>query len=259
MKSTYFLSDVHLGIDGAESSKVREKTLVRFLNEHQDQMEALYFMGDLFDFWFEYKKVIPKGGVRILSKLAELNENGIQVHFFTGNHDQWMSGYFEDELGIRVYHDPITVSLYGKKVMMGHGDGLGPGDHGYKFIKKLFRSQLSRSLFSLIPPGIGIPIARFWSGESRQKGAKENVFLGADREWLIQYCESMVRAKADLDYYLFAHRHVPIHWTLSNKSTYINLGDWLVYRSFVLMNDSGVECRFYNNAGKQFIINNTPV
>lgn len=257
MKKVFFISDFHFGIPGVESSKEREMLFLKWLKEYKALMSELYVVGDLFDFWFEYKNVVPKGGVRILAALADLQDSGIPVTFFSGNHDQWMFDYFEKELGINVHHDPIERNILSKKFLIGHGDGMGPGDQGYKFIKKIFRNSVSRFLFSIIPPGLGIRIAHFWSGRSRIKGIKENVFLGADTEWLIQYCETEIkkRKESKIDYFVFGHRHIPIHWKLSNGSYYINLGDWLKYHSFTCFDGEKMECLFYGQSGYSFIEN----
>ncbi|MEP7322373.1 MAG: UDP-2,3-diacylglucosamine diphosphatase [Saprospiraceae bacterium] len=249
MKKTFFCSDFHFGIPGKETSSARERLFLEWIKMNRDDMESLYIIGDLFDFWFEYNRVVPKGGIRVLACLAELNETGIPVHLFSGNHDQWMFGYFQDELGLKVYHDPIEVTIGQKKLFIGHGDGLGPGDHGYKFIKKVFRHPASRKLFSWIPPGIGIPMARYWSGESRSKGVKENKFLGPEHEWLILFCEEYVIHHQDIDYFIFGHRHLPMDWRLSNGSRYINLGDWLSFHSYAVLDEGILEYKFFKSDG----------
>lgn len=248
MKKAYFISDFHFGINGMHTSVEREKNFLRWIREYQNDMLELYLVGDLFDFWYEYKYVVPKGGVRVLAALAKLKESGIPVFFFTGNHDQWMNDYFEKELDIPVYHDPILKNILGTNFMVGHGDGLGPGDLGYKFIKKIFRNKLSRIFFSALHPGIGIPLASYWSGLSRKKGVKENVFLGESKEWLIQYCQEYIRQHKDHpSYFIFGHRHVPIHWRLMDGSSYINLGDWLRYQSYVTFDGQRIETAFFEN------------
>lgn len=242
----FFCSDFHLGLEAAEPSLVREKMILEWIEKHEPEMEALYILGDIFDFWFEYKQVVPRGGIRIMAALARLQEQGIPVQVFTGNHDQWMFGYFQEELGIPVHHDPIHIVLQQKKVMMGHGDGLGPGDQGYKFIKKVFRNPVSRKLFSWIPPGIGIAMARYWSGASRKKGARDQTFLGPEKEWLIQYCEKTVQMEpGKTDYFIFGHRHLPVYWRLGDGSHYINLGDWLRFHSYAVMEAGNIRLDFY--------------
>ena len=240
----YFLSDFHLGAPTPEISLIREKRIVAFLDKIKDDAAEIFILGDLFDFWFEYKKVVPKGYVRILGKLAEITDMGIPVHFFVGNHDMWMKNYFQKEMNIKVYFEPHTFMLQGKKILIGHGDGLGPGDNGYKFIKKVFRNPVSQSLFGALPPYIGIGIADFFSRKSRSKtGQSDEVFLGEDKEWLIVYCKDILK-KEHFDYFIFGHRHLPINFDLSDKSKYINLGDWIKYNSYAVLSDGILSLNF---------------
>lgn len=231
MPNTYFASDFHLGIDARETSAQREKRIAHWLDDIGQSAEAIYLVGDLFDYWFEYGEAIPKGFTRILGKLAELTDSGIPVYAFTGNHDMWMFGYFEDELNIPVYKQPIVREIHGRKFMIGHGDGLGPGDHGYKFIKKVFSSPVSQWVFARIHPNSGIRLMKYFSGKSRDY-TEVPEFLGAEREWLIQYCIKMLES-THIDYFVFGHRHIPIDYLLPNgKSRYINLGDWLTHYTY---------------------------
>lgn len=234
-KKIYFLSDFHLGAPNPESSLERERKIVSFLDQIKHETEALFILGDLFDFWFEYKHVVPKGFVRILGKLAEISDMGIPIHFFVGNHDMWMKDYFKKELNFQIYFHPKTFMLQGKKMMIGHGDGLGPGDHGYKMLKKIFRNPICITLFSILPPRIGIGIANFMSRSSRAKtGNNDKNYLGDDKEFLVQYCKSMLE-KEEFDYFVFGHRHLPLEIKLNETSTYINLGDWIMYMSYASM------------------------
>lgn len=233
-KKIYFLSDFHLGVPDHTSSLEREKKIVSFLDKAKLDAAMVFVVGDLFDFWFEYRKVVPKGYVRILGKLAELTDCGIQVHFFVGNHDMWMSGYFEKELNIPVFYAPRTYVFDGKKFLIGHGDGLGPGDWGYKFLKKIFRNPFCKLLFGLIPPYFGITIAEYFSKQSRAAtGTNDEKFLGSEGEWLVQYCRSVLQQE-HFDYFIFGHRHLPIDFTLNANSRYINLGDWIRYNSYAV-------------------------
>lgn len=233
-KSIYFLSDFHLGVPDHASSLHREKKIVAFLDNIRQDAAMLFIVGDLFDFWFEYRKVVPKGFVRILGKLAEFTDNGIPVHFFVGNHDMWMSGYFEKELNIPVFYEPREYDFNGKKFLIGHGDGLGPGDHGYKLLKRIFRNPFCQFLFGLIPPYFGISLASYSSKTSRSvTGGSDEKFLGEDKEWLIQYCRSVLQEK-EYHYFIFGHRHLPIAFQLTDKSQYLNLGDWLRYNSYAV-------------------------
>ena len=233
-KKIYFLSDFHLGVPNHAQSLIREKKIVSFLEEISNDAAEIFIVGDLFDFWFEYRSVVPKGYVRILGKIAELTDRGIPIHFFTGNHDMWMSGYFEKELNVQVYQNPKVFSYNSKKFYIGHGDGLGPGDYGYKFIKRIFRNPICNFLFGLIPPHIGIGLANYFSKASRAStGGSEEKFLGEQGEWLISYCKDILKEDA-FDYFIFGHRHFPIDFTLSAESKYINLGDWIKYDSYAV-------------------------
>jgi len=244
-KKIYFLSDFHLGAPDAKSSLDREKKLIRFLDLIRTDAGAIFIVGDLFDFWYEYKKVVPKGYVRILGKLASITDSGIPVHFFTGNHDMWMKDYFQTELNIPVYNDPAAFSFNGKKFLVGHGDGLGPGDHGYKFIKRIFRNRACRWLFGILPPYIGMGIAHYFSRKSRaQTGQSEEKFLGEDKEWLIAYCKEVLK-KDHYDYLIFGHRHLPIDFSLGDKSRYINLGDWIRYFSYAEFDGQHLELKYF--------------
>lgn len=233
-KKIYFLSDFHLGVPDATSSLIREKKIVAFLEHIKADACMVFVLGDMFDFWFEYKKVVPKGYVRILGKLAELADSGIIVHFFVGNHDMWMSGYFETELHIPVFYQEQTYMFNDKKFVIGHGDGLGPGDHGYKYLKKIFRNPVSQCLFSIIPPYFGISIAAYFSKKSRvAAGTINDQFYGENKEWLIQFCKSELE-KGHVDYFIFGHRHLPLDYALNPKSRYINLGDWIKHNTYAV-------------------------
>lgn len=231
-KKIYFNSDYHLGVPNAEASLVREKKVVAWLEQVRHDAQEIYLMGDLFDFWFEYKYVVPKGFVRLLGKMAEIVDAGIPIYVFSGNHDMWMFGYFEKELGVPVIHKPETREWNGKKFYLGHGDGLGPGDHGYKFLKKVFRNPLCQWAFGMIPSRIGLGIANYFSQRSRHANANDDAkFLGEENEWLVIYCKEIL-AKEHFDYFVFGHRHLPLDIDLGNGSRYINLGDWIRYFTY---------------------------
>ncbi|MFN5046220.1 MAG: UDP-2,3-diacylglucosamine diphosphatase [Bacteroidota bacterium] len=245
-KKIYFLSDFHLGVPDQQTSLSREKRIVAFLDAIKEDACMVFVLGDLFDFWFEYRKVVPKGYVRILGKLAELTDKGIAVHFFVGNHDMWMSGYFESELNIPVYFQERAYEFNGKKFIIGHGDGLGPGDQGYKLLKTVFRNPFCQFLFGLIPPAVGISIAEYFSKKSRiATGNPEDHFLGEDKEWLIQYCKSVL-AKDQVDFFIFGHRHLPIDVELNTTSRYINLGDWVKYDSYAVFDGDQVVLKYHS-------------
>src|ERR1700744_5298623 len=234
-KKIYFRPDFHLGPPDRPTSLARERRIVTFLERIREDAATIFVVGDLFDFWYEYRTVVPKGYTRILGKLAELTDSGIPLHFFVGNHDMWMSGYFEQELNIPVYHEPKTFDFNGKSFYIGHGDGLGPGDHGYKFLKKIFRNPICRGLFGILPPLVGVGIAGWRSRRSRaMTGATDAQFLGEDKEWLVIYSREVVPTKRH-DYFIFGHRPLPIDLLLDQSgSRYINLGDWIRYYTYAV-------------------------
>ena len=255
-KKTYFVSDFHLGATGKLPSKEREQQIVRWLNSIAPDAQTIYLVGDLFDFWFEYRTVVPKGCVRLLGKLAELADAGIELHFFTGNHDMWVFRYFEEELGIPTHRAPIRREIHGKTFLIGHGDGLGPGDYGYKFLKKVFSNRTCQWLFERLHPNFGIGLANFWSGKSRHSNPPIEHFLGADEEWLINYAHEYLQ-KDYADFFIFGHRHLPIDHTLSNgQSRYINLGEWLNYNSFAVYDGTDIKLSFFENEGGKVYGNN---
>ena len=246
MKNIYFASDFHLGIPGTLSSSEREKKIIRWLDFIADSSKEIFLVGDLFDFWFDYKHVVPRGFTRLLGKIAELSDLGIPIHIFKGNHDLWLKDYFENELGVHLYSKPIEREWGGKSFLIGHGDGLGPGDYGYKWMKKIFTNPVAIKLFSWIHPDLGIPLASFFSSTSRasQSGDAEQ-FLGPDKEWLIQYSERKLLSK-EYDYFIFGHRHLPIFYPLSNqKSIYINLGEWLNQCTYAIFDGEKIQLKAF--------------
>ncbi len=251
-KKIYFLSDFHLGAPNYEQSLVREKKIVKFLDEIKSSAAVIFIVGDLFDFWYEYRKVVPRGYVRVLGKLAEITDAGIPIHFFVGNHDMWMKDYLQKELNIPVYFEPKEFTFSNKKFLIGHGDGLGPGDHGYKMLKKIFRNPVCQWLFGILPPNIGMGLANHLSRRSRaQTGAAEEIFLGEDKEWLIIYCKEILQ-KNFYDFFVFGHRHLPIDFRLTDtdinrESRYINLGDWIRYFSYASFDGEQLELNYYKD------------
>lgn len=233
-KKIYFASDFHLGVPDKESSLIREKKIIRWLNEVANDAEEIWLLGDLFDFWFDYKKVVPRGFVRLLGKMAEINDSGIPITVFTGNHDMWFFDYLPKEIGVTLYREPVTRIWGDKKFMIGHGDGLGPGDKGYKFIKKVFSNKVCQWLFRWIHPDIGIGIANFFSSKSRATtGDYDKVYLGDDNEWLAIYCKEILKTE-HFDYFIFGHRHLPIDISVGENSQYINLGEWINHFTYAV-------------------------
>lgn len=254
-KKIYFLSDFHLGAPDTQTSLQREKRIVQFLDEIKIDAYALFIVGDVFDFWFEYKKVVPKGYVRLLGKLAELSDQGILVHFFVGNHDMWMKNYFQSELNIPVYFQPEDFTFNNKKFHIGHGDGLGPGDQGYKTLKTVFRNPFSQWLFGILPTRTGIGIANYFSRKSRAMTEDtEEKFLGEENEWLIIYCKEILK-NHKYDFFVFGHRHLPIDFRLNKESRYINLGDWIRFDTYAIFNGEEMILHSYSGMEHKIVKN----
>lgn len=252
MKKTYFASDFHLGIDARVSSRERERQVVRWLETCAADAEAIYLVGDLFEFWHEYRTAIPKGSTRLLGCLARLRDDGLPIFAFTGNHDLWMYGYFEAELGIPVFKKPIQREIHGKQFFIGHGDGLGPGDLGYKLMKKVFTNPACQWLFRWIHPDWGIRLANFSSGRSRAATPPEEFsWLGEEREWLVQYSNRKIDEGIEPDFFIFGHRHLPIDWLLKNgRSHYLNLGEWMWHNSFAEFDGQNLQLKFFEKEGQ---------
>jgi UDP-2,3-diacylglucosamine hydrolase len=234
----YFASDQHLGAPTVKDSLIREQKFIRWLDIIKQDAEAIFLLGDLFDFWFEYKTVIPKGFVRVLGKLAEISDSGIPIHFFVGNHDLWMKDYFQSELNIPVYHQPKEFTFNNKTFLIGHGDGLGPGDRGYKRMKKVFVNPLSKWLYRWLHPDIGVRLAQYLSVKNKLISGEEDVkFLGEEQEWLVQYAKRKLEDK-QYDYFLFGHRHLPMEISVGENSKYINTGDWITHFTYAVFDSN---------------------
>ncbi|WP_420316428.1 UDP-2,3-diacylglucosamine diphosphatase [Ekhidna sp.] len=226
-KKVYFASDFHLGIPNKEESLKREKKIAKWLEYVSKDASAIFLLGDIFDFWFEYKTVVPKGFLRFQGKLAELRDRGIPIHIFTGNHDLWMKDYFSSELDIQIHNNLVRLDIQNKLFLIGHGDGLGPGDQTFKVLKKVFINPLSKWLYKWIHPDIGVSIAQYWSKKSRlSSGAFNEKCEEEENEQLLTFCKKMDQ-KLHHDYYVFGHRHLPLELTVNKNSTYYNLGEWV--------------------------------
>ncbi len=244
-KKIYFASDFHLGVPDAQSSLAREKRIVAWLDLVKGDAHSIYLMGDIFDFWFEYKHAIPKGFIRLQGKLAELRDAGMPIYFFTGNHDMWLFDYFEKELGIVIYRQPVVLEVGKKKLFIGHGDGLGPGDNIYKILKRFFNSGICQWLFARIHPNLGIAIAQFWSRQSRIANTRnEEKFTGEEKEFLFSYCKNM-EAKSHHDFYVFGHRHLPLDLKINYASRYINLGEWVHFDTYASFDGDHMELQVF--------------
>lgn len=249
MKNIYFLSDAHLGSLAIDHSRTHERRLVNFLSEIKANAKAVYLLGDMFDFWHEYKYVVPKGYTRFLGKLSELTDAGIEVHFFTGNHDIWEYGYLEKECGVIVHHKPQVVELYDKTFYLAHGDGLGDPDPKFKFIKSIFHNPACQWLFrNVLPTAWGMAFGLNWAKKSRQKRnviydtdgrlrtttSGELPFLGEDKEHLVLFAKDYLKSHPDIDYFLFGHRHIELDLMLSRNKRMMILGDWITQFTYVV-------------------------
>lgn len=244
-KKIYFASDNHLGAPHRKASFNREQKFIKWLEEIRHDAAAIFLLGDLFDFWFEYKTVVPKGFTRVFGKLAQITDSGIPVYYFVGNHDLWMNGYFEEELNIPVYHHPQEYVFNQKTFLIGHGDGLGPGDIGYKRMKKVFTNPVAKWLFRWLHPDLGVKLAQYLSVKNKLISGDDDVkFLGEDNEWLVQYCKKK-EAEKHRDYYIFGHRHLPLDINITENSRYINLGDWIHYFTYAVFDGKTLQLKKY--------------
>ena len=244
-KRIYFCSDNHLGSPNRNLSLEREKIFITWLDQIKTDAQAIFFLGDLFDFWFEYKKVVPKGFTRLFGKLAELSDSGIELFFFVGNHDCWIGNYFEDELGINVFHKKVDLNIDNYNILIGHGDGLGPGDNKYKFLKLLFRNPILKKLFSFIHPDIGISLGSFLSQKNKILSGSEKVFESEDKEMLFSYCKDVLKTKY-YHFFIFGHRHIPLELDLGNNSKYFNTGDWITHFSYLVYDGNSFNLNYFN-------------
>lgn len=236
MKNVYFLSDAHLGSRAVAHGRTQERRLVNFLDSIKDKASAIYLLGDMFDFWYEYRLVVPKGYTRFLGKLSELTDRGVEVHFFTGNHDIWCGDYLERECGVVIHRQPLTTEIYNQTFFLAHGDGLGDPDAKFKVIRTLFHSKTCQRLFSALHPRWGVEFGLSWARHSRLKrtDGREPDYMGEEREPLVCYAKDYLRTHADINFFIFGHRHIELDLMLSRRSRILILGDWINYFSYAV-------------------------
>lgn len=280
MKKVYFLSDAHLGSWGIEHGRMQERRLVRFLDEIKDDAKAVYLLGDMFDFWYEWKYVVPKGYSRFLGKLSELTDSGIEVHYFTGNHDIWMYGYLEEECGVIMHREPQTMEIYDKVFYLAHGDGLGDPDKQFKIIRSIFHNKVCQKLFSMLHPRWSMWFGLSWAKSSRMKrlrqmennkmmeGAEgtlfngnvqitynssgEPEFMGEDREHLVLYTKEYMLSHPDVDYYIYGHRHIELDLMLSRDTRMLILGDWITQFTYAVFDGEHLLMEEYEEGETKF-------
>jgi UDP-2,3-diacylglucosamine hydrolase len=246
-KKLYFASDFHLGVPTPEASLAREKHIVAWLDSIRKDAQAIYLLGDIFDFWFEYRHAIPKGFIRLQGKLAELRDAGIDIAFFTGNHDMWMFDYFPKELGIPIHREPIELLVGNQRIIIGHGDGLGSGERGYKILKGFFNSAVCQWLFARIHPNLGMRIAHYWSRKSRINNVqREETFRGDENEYLLLWCREQEKAQ-HRDFYIFGHRHLVLDLPVGERSRYLNLGEWVHHETYAVYDGQRAELKNFTS------------
>ena len=248
-KKVFFASDFHLGVPTYEASLKREKLLVKWLSEIQHEAEAIYLMGDIFDFWFEYKTVIPKGFVRLLGKLAEITDSGIPVHLFKGNHDIWAFDYLQQETGVQLHHDRQITQIGNKWFFLAHGDGLGPGDKGYKLMKKIFQNRFNQWLFRWLHPDLGTRTALYFSRKSRYANEvkeEKNGKMPIEEEMLYTYSKRKSVQLPEIDYFIFGHRHLPTNVKINEKAQLVILGDWITHFTYAVFDGTTLELKEYS-------------
>ena len=243
-KKIYFLSDLHLGMHPSLESLEREKKVVKWLDSVYRDASEIYLLGDVFDYWFEYKRVVPRGFTRFLGKIAEISDSGVKVHYFTGNHDVWVFKYLPMEIGVDVYRKPLIKKYNGKKFLIAHGDGLGPGQRGYKFLKGIFTSRLLQWLYARLHPNFATAFAHGWSKRSRFAKGIATEFKGMENEHLILYAKDRLE-KENIDYFVFGHRHIPFECKLGENSKVVYLGDWIVNFTYAVWDGETLELKHH--------------
>lgn len=236
MKNVYFISDAHLGSRAVQHGRTQERRLVNFLDSIKNDAGAIYLLGDMFDFWYEYKLVVPKGYTRLLGKISELTDMGVEVHFFIGNHDMWCDDYFEKECGMIVHREPFTCEIYGKEFFLAHGDGFGENDPKVKLLHRIFHSRTLKTLFSMIHPRWSINFGLEWAKHSRMKriDGKDPEYMGEDKEPLVIFTKEYLKTHPNINYFIYGHRHIMLDLMLTHSARMIILGDWINYFSYAV-------------------------
>ena len=235
MKPVYFLSDAHLGCLAIHHQRTQERRLVNFLDSIKDKASAIYLLGDIFDFWYEYKTVVPRGYTRLLGKISELTDSGVEVHFFVGNHDLWQNDYLEKECGVQLHHRECTMEINGKVFFLAHGDGLGTRDWKFRCLRAMFHSKICRTLFASIHPRWGMTFGREWARYSQLKHQREGEpqYMGEDREELVVFACKYLSTHPEVNYFVFGHRHIEHDMNLEGAARLLIIGDWISRYTFV--------------------------
>lgn len=246
----YFVSDVHLGAPAFQNNHQREMLFARWLDSINDDVEELYLMGDIFDFWWEYKKVVPRGFTRILGRIANLTDRGIPVYFFPGNHDLWVFDYLPSELGVKVHREEVIKEISGKKFFLAHGDGLDAEDVGYNRLKKIFTNKTLQWWFSRLHPNFALYIAHKWSGSSRTSKLNREEQFNVNNDGIYNFAHSYLKQES-IDYFIFGHRHQMVNMSLSDNSQFVLLGDWITNFSYGVFDGEKLELKKYNDIAER--------
>lgn len=250
-KNIYFASDFHLGVPSHQESLIRERKIVSWLDTISPSAQAIFLVGDIFDFWFEHKRVIPKGFIRLQGKLAELSDNGIPIYLFRGNHDMWMFDYFEKEIGAKIFQEPQTISCNGKRIFIHHGDGLGNHDKVYKVFRKIFTNPICQWLYSRLHPNFSLGLAQASSQSSRLHQSKKPEKFMKEKEHLWEYCNQIIKTE-HYDYFIMGHRHLPLFLPVGDKSHYINLGEWVNYSYYGIFDGDQLSLKSFTPCAPYF-------
>ena len=236
MKNVYFLSDAHLGSLAIDHRRTQERRLVNFFDSIKHKASAVYLLGDMFDFWYEFKTVVPKGYTRFLGKLSELTDLGVEVHFCIGNHDIWCGDYLETECGVILHREPMTTEICGKEFYLAHGDGLGDRDTGFKLLRTLFHSHTMQRLFSALHPRWSVALGLQWAKHSRLKriDGKDPDYMGEDKEPLVLYTKEYLKGHPGINFFIYGHRHIELDLMLSSTARIVILGDWINFFSYAV-------------------------
>lgn len=247
MKNVYFIADAHLGSLATEHKRTQERRLVRFLDDIKDKAEAVYMLGDMFDFWYEYRYAVPKGYTRFLGKISELTDMGVEVHFFTGNHDIWAYSYLREECGVILHRRALTTEINGNVFYLAHGDQMGEKTFGFRFIQSIFHSKICQTLFSSLHPRWGIDFGLKWAKHSRLKreDGKEPPYLGEDKETLVQWSKEFIKQSPEINYFIFGHRHIELDLYLSKTTRLLILGDWISQYTYAVYDGKNIELKDY--------------
>ncbi len=247
----YFASDLHLGMYPIEKSRLRERYVVDWLEQIRHDAKEIWLIGDVFDYWYEYNKVVPRGFVRFLGKLASLADEGVEIHFFPGNHDVWLFDYLPEEIGVSIHKGNLIKTWNDKKFMLGHGDGLLKSDRGYRLLQRMFRNRTLQWFYARIHPNGSISFAQWWSKKSRTKKGGFVPFLGVNKEHQVIYAKKTLEVQADINYFIFGHRHVPFHIQLSSSSQVVCLGDWIVNFTYAVFDGEELQLKkFFEDRGE---------